>query len=162
MFRIWLSIAVAGSALIAVGAAQADRGVHPAEPAGTYMTGVVKEKLADQYDLAWQSLYAPHQRVASLDAYVACESLTSAAGELTLIGIKVLRTFDERIHVAGVQRKLMTRAVTVRVKVAWPIYTPFPVTIEQTFHAIAVRGEWKWILSADQYAYYSAGECPYA
>ena len=69
---------------------------------------------------------------------------------------------DERIRVAGLQRKLMTRAVTVRVKVVWPIYTLFPVTIEQTFHAIAVKGQWKWILSADQYEYYSEGTCPYS
>ena len=81
MFRIWLSIAVAGVALAAVGAAQADRGVRPAEPAGKYMAGIVEQKITNQYDLAWQSLYPPHQRVASLDAYVGCESLTPAAGE---------------------------------------------------------------------------------
>ena len=34
MFRIWLSIAVAGVALAAIGAAQADRGVRPAESVG--------------------------------------------------------------------------------------------------------------------------------
>ena len=48
------------------------------------------------------------------------------------------------------------------VLVASPITRPFPVTIEQTFHAIAVKGQWKWILSADQYAYYSEGPCPYS
>jgi hypothetical protein len=160
MFRIWLSIAVAGVALAAVGAAQADRGVRPAEPAGKYMAGIVEQKITNQYDLAWQSLYPLHQRVASLDAYVACESLTPAAGPL--VAIKVLRAFDERIRVAGLQRKLMTRAVRVRVKVVSPYTTPFPVTIEQTFHAIAVKGQWKWILSADQYEYYSEGTCPYS
>ena len=160
MFRIWLSIAVAGVALAAVGAAQADRGVRPAEPAGKYMAGIVEQKITNQYDLAWQSLYPLHQRVASLDAYVACESLTPAAGPL--VAINVLRAFDERIRVAGLQRKLMTRAVRVRVKVVSPYTTPFPVTIEQTFHAIAVKGQWKWILSADQYAYYSEGTCPYS
>ena len=160
MFRIWLSIAVAGVALAAVGAAQADRGVRPAEPAGKYMAGIVEQKITNQYDLAWQSLYPAHQRVASFDAYVACESLTPAAGSSSRI--RVLRTFDERIRVAGLKRKLMTRAVSVRVKVASPYTTPFPVTIEQTFHAIAVKGQWKWILSADQYAYYSEGTCPYS
>jgi hypothetical protein len=160
MFRIGLSIVVAGVALAAIGAAQADRGVRPAEPAGKYMAGIVEQKITNEYDLAWQSLYPPHQRVASLDAYVACESMTPAAGDL--IGVKVLRTFDERIRVAGLQRKLMTRAVRVRVMVASPITRPFPVTIEQTFHAIAVKRQWKWILSADQYAYYSEGTCPYS
>jgi hypothetical protein len=141
-------------------AARADRGLHPAEPAAAYMTTIVKEKLTNQYELAWQSLYPAHQRVASLEAYVECESLTPPAG--ALIAIKVVRVFDERIALAGIKRKLMTRAVRVRVVVASPVFTLYPVTITQTFHAIAVRGQWKWILSADQYAYYSAGSCPYS
>jgi hypothetical protein len=159
MFRLWVLIAVA-AALVAAGIAQADRGLRPAEPAGTYMKEVVKQKLGNEFDLAWQSLYPPHQRVASLDAYVACESLTEPAG--TLVAINVLRTFDERISVAGEQRRLMTRAVRLRVAVASPLFTLYPVTITQTFHAIAVKGQWKWILSREQYAYYSAGTCPYA
>jgi len=158
MFRIWFSIGVA-AALVAAGVAQAERGVRPAEPAGKYMTGVVKQKLGNEYDLAWQSLYPPHQRIATLDAYVACESLTAPAGPL--VAIKVMRTFDERIRIAGTSRKVMTRAIRMRVAVAVPQF-PFPIIIDQTFHAIAVAGQWKWILSADQYAYYRAGGCPYA
>jgi hypothetical protein len=159
MFRIWLSIGVT-AALVGAGIAQADRGVRPAEPAGKYMTGVVKQKLASQYDLAWQSLYPAHRRVAPLEAYVGCESLTPAAG--SLVAIKVLRTFDERIRVAGEQRRLLTRAVRVRVAVASPLFPMYPVTITQTFHAIAVDGQWRWILSPYQFAYYSQGSCPYA
>lgn len=160
MFRIWIALGVAAAALAVAGMAQADRGLRPAEPAGEYMTTIVKEKLANEFDLAWQSLYPAHQRVASLDAYVACESLTEPAG--TLVGVKVLRVFDERIAVAGVARKLLTRAVRVRVAVASPTFPLYPVRIVQTFHAIAVQGQWKWILSRDQYAYYSDGSCPYA
>jgi len=158
MFRIWLSIGVV-AALVAAGIAQAERGVRPAEPAGKYMTSVVKQKLGNEYTLAWRSLYPAHQRVASLDAYVACESLTPPTGGL--VAIKVLRTWDERIRIAGGSRKVMTRAIRMRVAVAMPDFA-FPIIIDQTFHAIAVAGQWKWILSADQYAYYSEGACPYA
>lgn len=160
MFRIWIALGVAVAALAGAGLAQADRGLRPAEPAGAYMTGIVKEKLANQYDIAWDSLYPAHQRVASRDAYIACESLTPPAGDL--VAIKVQRVYDERIAVAGVARKVMTRAVRVRVVIASPVFTPFPVAIVQTFHAIAVQGQWRWILSRDQYAYYSSGSCPYA
>jgi hypothetical protein len=159
MFRIGVVAVVAGALSLAA-AAQADRGLRPAEPAGKYMTGVVKQKLASEYDLAWQSLYPGHQRVAPLEAYVGCESMTADAGEL--VAIKVLRVFDERIRVAGERRTTMTRAVRVRVTIASPIFTPFPVTITQTFHAIAVDGRWTWILSQYQYSYYSQGSCPYA
>lgn len=78
------------------------------------------------------------------------------------MAIKVLRVFDERIRVADEPRKLKTRAVRVRVAVASPAFTLFPVMIVQTFHAIAVDGLWKWILNRDQYTYYSAGACPYS
>ena len=78
------------------GVAPADRGNWPVEPAGTYMTTIVKQKLASEYGLAWQSLYPPHQRVATLDAYVGCESLVPRPG--TLVAVKVLRVFDERIR----------------------------------------------------------------
>jgi hypothetical protein len=160
MFRIWIALGVAVAALAGAGVAQGDRGLRPAEPAGEYMTGIVKEKLTNQYDVAWQSLYPAHQRVASLDAYVGCESLTPSAGDL--VALKVQRVFDERIAVAGVARKVLTRAVRVRVVIASPVFTMFPVAIVQTFHAIAVAGQWRWILSRDQYAYYSSGSCPYA
>jgi hypothetical protein len=159
MFRLWLSIGVV-AALVAAGIAQAKPGVRPAEPAGKYMTAVVKQKLANQYEDAWQSLYPAHQRVASLEAYVACESLTPDAG--TLVSIQAMRVFDERIQVAGARRKVQTRAVRMRVVVDSPLFPQFPVVIVQTFHAIAVGGQWKWILSTDQYDYYSNGECPYA
>jgi hypothetical protein len=50
----------------------------------------------------------------------------------------------------------------VRVSIASPEFTLFPVAIVQTFHAIAVDRRWTWILSREQYAYYSAGACPYS
>src|SRR5262245_66395990 len=129
MFRIWISIAVAGLALAAVGAAQADRVVRPAEPAGKYMSGVVKQKLASEYDLAWESLYPPHQRIASREAYVGCESLTPSAG--TFVWIHVMRTVNERIRIAGESRKVRTRAVRVRVAVA-AATCPFAVMTKRT------------------------------
>jgi hypothetical protein len=159
MFRFLISVAVAALALAAVAAAQANRGVRPAEPAGKYMKSVVKQKLGNDYELAWESLYPRHQRIASLEAYTACESLTAPAGNF--VAIKVLRTFNERIRIAGESRKVKTKAVRVRVAVAVATF-PFPIMIDQTFHAIAVKGQWKWILSADQYEYYSEGTCPYA
>jgi hypothetical protein len=124
------------------------------------MVSVVKQKLANEYELAWESLYPPHQRVAALGAYVGCESLVPSAG--TLVGVKVVRTFDERIRIAGRRGTLKTRAVRVRVTVASPEFTLFPVTVAQTFHAVALRGQWRWILSEEQYANYSAGTCPYS
>ena len=123
------------------------------------MVSVVKQKLAADYASAWKTLYRPHQRVATQDAYVACESLTPDAG--TMLSVRALRTYKERIPVAGRGGMTRTKAVDVRVTVDSPLVT-FPVVIEQTFHAISMNGRWRWILSHDQYRYYRAGECPYA
>jgi hypothetical protein len=156
---VLLFAAPGAAAFSFAGTAEPDGGNLPAEPAGTYMKTIVRQKLASEYDLAWQSLYPHHQLVARLETYVDCESLVP--GPLTLVAVKVLRVFDERIRVAGEPRKLKTRAVRVRVAVSSPEFPLFPVTIVKTFHAIAVDGRWTWILSSDQYAYYNAGTCPY-
>jgi len=123
------------------------------------MVSVVKQKLSSDYATAWKTLYPPHQRVAAQDAYVGCESLTPDAG--TMLSVRALRTYNERIPVAGKGGLTKTRAVDVRVTVDSPLVS-FPVVIEQTFHAIKVTRRWRWILSLDQYGYYRAGECPYA
>jgi hypothetical protein len=123
------------------------------------MVSVVKEKLGGEYGAAWQTLYPPHQKVASLEAYVGCESLIPNPG--TVVAVKAVRSFDEKIRIAGVRQRKSTRAVTVRVSVATPQFPTYRVVVVQTFHAVAVKRHWTWILSADQYAYYKAGSCPY-
>jgi hypothetical protein len=133
---------------------------RPPDPAGKYMVSVVRDKIESRYSSAWETLYPPHQRVASLEAYVACESLVPSPG--TLVGVKALRIFNETIHVAGQRLPISTRAVKVRVSVASPLVGLIPVVIVQTFHAVRVSRHWTWILSSDQYANYSAGACPYS
>jgi len=123
------------------------------------MVSVVKQKLSSDYAAAWKTLYPAHQRIASRDAYVACENLAPDAG--TMLSVRSLRTYNEKIPVAGKGGMTQTKAVDVRVTVDSPLVR-FSVVIEQTFHAIKVSGRWRWILSHDQYRYYSAGECPYA
>ena len=123
------------------------------------MAEIVRQKIEGEYAQAWESLYPAHQRVASRDAYVACESLVPSTG--SLVGVRAMRVFFERIRVAGRSRMIGSKAVRVRVSVL-PTGWLVPVVVSQTFHAIAVGGRWTWILSADQYGYYSAGTCPNA
>ena len=134
--------------------------MRPGEPAGKYMTErssrtKARERVRARLAVALRAAITGRE---SSTPTSACESLTPTAG--TLIGIKVLRTFNERIRVAGAQRKLMTRAVRVRVMIASPIYTPFPVAIEQTFHTIAVKGQWKWILERGRVRVLQRGNVP--
>lgn len=150
--------AVAGLAI--VGGAGAHANPRPPESgAGRFMVSVVRQKMQGRYDLVWQSLYPAHQRVASREAYVACESLIPSPGRLA--GVRTLRVFRERIDVAGQTRPVLSNAVIVRVRVRSPLL-PVTIRIVQTFHAIRVGGRWTWILSPEQYEYYSTGACPYA
>jgi hypothetical protein len=133
----------------------------PAQPAaaGRFLTEIVREKIEGNYARAWESLHPAHQEVVLREAYVACESLIPSPG--TLAGVRATRVFSERIRVAGLPGRIRSRAVRVRVSVVPPGWL-VPVVVWQTFHAIAVRGRWTWILGADQYDYYIAGTCPYA
>ncbi len=123
------------------------------------MATIAREKLARQFDVAWETLYPPHQLVATREAYVACESLIPWSGKVA--AVHIVRVFPERIWIAGAPRKLPTEAVSMRITVV-ATTLPIPVVIAQTYHAIRVRDHWSWILSPEQYADYSARTCPYA
>ena len=129
------------------------------EQVGKFMATIAREKLARQFDVAWETLYPPHQLVATREAYVACESLIPWSG--TVAAVHIVRVFPERIRIAGAPRKVPTEAVSMRITVV-AASLPIPVVIERTFHAIRVRAHWTWILSPEQYANYSARTCPYA
>jgi hypothetical protein len=150
---------VAALALGSSGGASARAPRPHDEGAGSFMRTVVAEKLARRLDLAWDTLYPRHQQVASRTAFVDCENLIPWPGADSS-SVRVLRVFPQRIRVAGEARKVDTTAVRVRATgVASGL--PLPFVVEQTSHVLRVRGQWKWILSADQYAFYSAGTCPY-
>jgi hypothetical protein len=108
----------------------------------------------------WETLYPPHQAVASREAYVNCEGLIPWPGAVAL-SVRVLRVFRQRISVADVSRKLETEAVRVHAT-AYVSGVPLPFVVTKTYHALRVQGRWTWILSPQQYANYSAGTCPYA
>jgi hypothetical protein len=130
-------------------------GWRPTSPS----TAIAREKLTRQFEVAWASLYSPDQEVATREAYVACESLVPWSGRVAFV--RVVHVFNERIWIAGAPQRLPTKAVRMRVTVV-ATSVPIPVVIAQTFHAIRVGGDWRWILSQGQYAYYCAGTCPYA
>jgi len=150
--------AVAAIALgLAIGASA--RVSSPGAGAARFMKTVVREKLAKRYDLVWESLYPAHQQVATREAYVGCESLNPWPGAVAS-SVRVLRAYQERIRVAGDSQERRTIAVRVRAT-AYAAGFPLPVVVTATYHALRAEGGWTWILSQAQYAYYSAGTCPY-
>jgi hypothetical protein len=139
------------------GSGRAHRWSRSDQNAAAFMVTLVRQKLADQNVAAWRTLYPAHQLIASVDAFVACQGSIPSMG--TLVSVRAMRVKSEPVRIAGEAAPFSSKAVTVRVAVHiadWPT----PVVVVETMHAIAVDGNWRWILSASQYEAYSADACP--
>ena len=129
----------------------------PQQGAGLFMSSLIREKATGQYDLAWESLHPLHQEVAPERVYVRCENLTVFPGHLTKVS--VVRVIDEPVLIAGEKERVPSKAVTLKVSVNSP-GIPRPVTVTDTYHAVAVDGHWTWLLTKENFAQYKAGTCP--
>jgi hypothetical protein len=123
---------------------------------GRFLRNVVADVAHNDYRHAWLSLYPPHQRVAPLDEYVACELKSPIPGRLE--GVVVLRAVRTSFAVAGQARPLRGAAVTFRIRIADRSLAA-SVDLRATFHAVPDGGQWKWILPADRYELYRSHGC---
>jgi len=131
--------------------------VSPTSGAGLFMTSLIREKATGQYGLAWKSLHPFHQRIAPRGEYVHCENLTAFPGRL--LKVSVVRVQSEPVLIAGEQRTVSSKAVTIRVSVDYPGIDK-PVTLTDIYHAVAVAGHWTWILTPGNFDQYRSGHCP--
>jgi hypothetical protein len=129
----------------------------PSTGAGLFMTSLIREKALGQYELAWKSLHPFHQRVAPRGEYVQCENRTAFPGRL--LKVSVVRVQNEPVLIAGEERTVSSKAVTIRVSVDYPGLNK-PVVVTDTYHAVAVGGHWTWILTRGNFDRYRTGQCP--
>jgi hypothetical protein len=150
-----------------IGAARADlqgrtgreRVRGPATPLGDpgrFLRGVVVDVAHNDYARAWLGLYPPHQSVAPLAEYVACELRSPIPGRLD--AVVVLRSVRASFPVAGRTTPIRGAAVTFRIRLSEPSLST-SVRLRATFHAVLVSGRWTWILPADRYAMYRDDAC---
>ncbi len=133
---------------------------HAAQPADdpvVFLRGVVRQIAANDYDGVWQKLDPAQQRVATRKAYVQCEQLTPIPGHLD--SVRLVSVKDEQITVVGDKGSVTSKAATFRVTISEPALKE-KVSVPMTAHAVAVDGKWRWILSADRYAFYRSSRCP--
>ena len=154
-----IAVLITSALAACAGGSSTPSGPEPRQDPGLYMAAVVREKILGDYALAWESLYPAHKRVAPRREYVSCESKAPFPGLLERI--RVVKVADEPVRVAGVRRKLPSKAVTVRVIARNP-FLDRPAVVDHTFHAIAVAGRWTWILTPQRFEDYRAGYCPSA
>jgi hypothetical protein len=74
------------------------------------------------------------------------------------ISVDVLETYEEPVLLEG-SGTVDSTAVTLRFSYDNPL-TGKPAEEHATVHAVAVDGEWKWILRPEDYGAYVKGDCP--
>ena len=131
----------------------------PAEDPAVFLRGIVSGIAANDYGAVWQRLHPAQQRVATRAVYVRCEQLTPIPGHLDWI--RVVAAKDERIAVSGDAGMVDSKAVTFRLKLSEPVLKE-SVIVTKTVHAVAVDGNWRWILTPERFGIYRTKSCPTA
>jgi hypothetical protein len=132
------------------------RDAVPRDDPAAFVTRIVTLVVADDYGVAWGSLYPPHQLVAPRREYVDCE-LRSPVGA-SLRSIDVLRVADRSLRIPGQSTLVDAKAVTLRVHIentALRTHDAF----RHTFNAVPVGSHWAWILTPSRYELYRADAC---
>jgi hypothetical protein len=151
------AIAIAVGAGVAVWAGGRSDTKQPSADPALFLRGVVSQIAANDYDAVWQTLHPAQQKVATRSFYVRCEQLSPIPGYLDWI--RLVRTKDERITVPGNKGVVDSKAVTFRLKLTEPVLNE-SVIVTKTVHAVAVGGEWRWILTPERFGIYRSKACP--
>jgi hypothetical protein len=125
--------------------------------AGAFALRIVRLIGANDYADAWTYLHPLHQQAAPRDRYVECENQTPIPGAITRI--KIVRAWDASVHVAGLGTPVAGTKVMLRLVIT-DASIPAQVTVTKTVGLTQVSRRWVWMLPADRYAAYVAGECP--
>jgi hypothetical protein len=122
------------------------------------MKELIQQALRGQYGRNWETLHPVHQAVVSRERYDTCESDSEESVGATKINVALVDTYEEPVRVEG-DGTVDSTAVTLRFTYNNPL-TGKPAEEHTTVHAVAVGGEWKWILTPKDYAAYRKGQCP--
>ncbi len=148
---------VAALAALVVWLATRGGSSQPSADPVVFLRGIVTRIASNDYASVWPKLHPAQQRVVPQGEYVRCEELTPIPGRLDWI--RLVKSADERITVPGDDGVVDSKAVTFRLKLT-SVAVGSSVVVTQTVHAVAVGGEWRWILTAKRFASYRAKTCP--
>jgi len=74
--------------------------------------------------------------------------------------VRVLRVYDTPAAL-GAGRFVPSEAVVVRITISAGAASSIPpVVVDDTIHAVAVNGNWRWILPTWRLEEYRSGHCP--
>lgn len=127
----------------------------PRDDPAAFVSRIVRLIVADDYALAWNTLYSPHQQVAPRREYIACERKTPVGS--TLRSIHVIRVADRLVRIPGDPQRVAVKAVTLRITLADTHGTKS--AFSHTFNAVPVGSRWAWILTQNRYELYRTDAC---
>ena len=156
VFFILLAAVAAGTAFATVSVAGVTKPSRPLGDPVAFLRGVVRQIAANDYASVWQTLAPGQQRLVPMSEYVRCESASPIPGHLSWI--KVVRSFDEPVMVAGTGQSADSRAVTFRLEITEPSLHA-SVVVTHTVHAVPAGSRWSWILPADRLELHRSGTC---
>ena len=135
----------------------------PAEPdqdPGDFIRTHIERSVKGQYGRVWESMHPDHKAVAPRSRWSRCESEQNDDDEgYELAGVDVLEVYDEPLQIPGQSGEVDSKAITVKISVSHPVLED-PVSVTDTVHAVAVDGEWTWILTPSDYEAFAKGQCP--
>jgi hypothetical protein len=155
-FLTFLAAVAAGAAFTTVGVAGLTGTAKPAGDPVVFLRGVVRQIAANEYARVWQTLAPDQQRLVPKAEYVRCESASPIPGRLAWI--KVVRSYEEPVAVAGTGDAVTSRAVTFRLKIA-DASLHAAVVVTHTVHAVPSGSRWAWILPAPRLELHRSGTC---
>lgn len=130
---------------------------EPSEDPGAFITRIIERRARGQHARVWEDMHPAHKSVVPRSLYVRCEDADEFGAEL--VDVKVLEVYDEPDEIPGQSGEVMSKAVTVEISANVPLLEGTQKDTD-TAHAYPVDGEWKWVLTDEDWQAYSKGDCP--
>lgn len=127
------------------------------EPAGAFVTTLIRELGRGETAQAWESLHPLQREQVPRARYVDCESGDGFGGAVTKVD--VLDVKQESAAIPGQFGKRPSTAVTVGVTLDVP-ESEQSERFTLTAHVFETGGKWSWVIGPVDYAAYMTGNCP--
>jgi hypothetical protein len=127
------------------------------EPAGAFVTTLIRDLGSGKAATAWESLHPLHRKRVAQARYVQCESKDGFGGTVTKVD--VLEVKQEPATIPGEFGQQPSTAVTVGVTLDVP-ESEAPERFTLTAHVFETDGRWSWVIGPVDYAAYMTGNCP--
>jgi hypothetical protein len=127
---------------------------EPSEDVGKFIKRIVEWRSEGRAIDVWWDLHPAHQAQVSRDLFELCEPHNRPGSQR--VQLRIIAVDDELATIPGQRSKKMGKAVSY--EVAAPLGPEGRA--QDTAYAFAVGSGWVWVLPAEEWSYYSLGECP--